>query len=341
MTEVETTNKLPTVSVIIPMKNEEAYIGQCLESILQQDYPKELVEILVVDGGSTDGSVGAVKKLANGHSNIRLLGGRGVNCPAAMNIGIKNSTGNVISKVDAHGYVAADHISTGIKHLSDDKTKCVGGPIEPIAKSNVARANALARSSVFGVGRGVYSWGEKPGFVDTVQCGVYKSDVLEEVGYFDETMQFGEDEEINWRIRKKGYRIFSTPDIKFFYYVRDSFWKLFKQYYSYGLTRVKVIQKHPDFIRVKHLVPAVFVLALTGSFVLAFLSDFFLKVFAGIALIYLVASLSLSALISSKEGWQFMRLLPISFAALHFGYGLGFNRGVIGLCLRKLFRKKK
>ncbi len=225
---------LPTVSVIIPMKNEEQYIAQCLQSVINQDYPKELIEVIVVDGGSNDRSSQIVKKLAEEHSNIKLLGGPRVNCPAAMNTGIKDATGEFISKVDAHGYVAPDFLRISAKYLSKEANiKCVGGPIRPVAQNFIAKSNAFARSSVFGVGKGVYSMGEKPRFVDTVQCGVYKKDVFQEIGLFDESLQFGEDEEINWRIRKNGYKIFATPEIRFFYFPRNSFGKLFKQYYNY------------------------------------------------------------------------------------------------------------
>ena len=207
---------LPKVLVIIPMKNEEEYIARCLQSVIGQDYPGELIEVIVVDGGSKDNSVKIVKKLAEEHPNIRLLGGPGVNCPAAMNMGITNAKGELISKIDGHGYVAPDFLKMAVKHLSTDTgIMCVGGPIEPVTRTKISKANAMARSSLFGVGKGVYSMQRKCQFVDTVQCGIYRKDVFEEVGLFDESLQYGEDEEINWRISKKGYKILSTPDILF------------------------------------------------------------------------------------------------------------------------------
>ncbi len=337
-----TSYNLPTVTVIIPMRNEEKHIARCLHSVISQDYPKELIEVIVVDGGSNDGSMKIVRELAEGHSNIRLIGGPGVNCPAAMNIGIKNAVGELISKIDAHGYVASDFLRMSAKHLSiEENVKCVGGPIGPVAETMIAKANVRARSSIFGVGRGIYSAGEKPQFVDTVQCGIYKKDIFGEIGLFDESLQFGEDEEINWRIRKKGYKILSTPEIKFFYFPRNSFRQLFKQYYNYGVARVKVIQKHPDFSNIKHIVPTTFILALFSTGILAIFSSLFLTVFWGIVGLYLIVSLAFSTIISRKEGFKYLGLMPISFAALHFGYGIGFARGIIGLCLHKRVPRRR
>lgn len=319
------------VSIIIPVRNEEKYIGKCLQSVIDQDYPNELVEILVVDGGSTDNSIEIVKGFMKQHLNIKLLGGPGVNCPAGMNIGIKNAGGDIISKVDAHGYVAPDFLKMNLKYLyQNNGIKCVGGPIRSLANSTIAKANVLARSSLFGVGGGIYSAEEKPQFVDTVQCGTYKKEVFDEVALFDEALQFGEDEEINWRIRKAGYKIFITPEVKFFYYPRSSFKSFFKQYYNYGMARVRVIRKHPDFFRMKHVIPSAFLLSLTGSGILAPLNTWFFYLFVGIAVSYLLSSSVFSTVISRKNGWRYFGILPVSFACLHFGYGFGF--------LRELFR---
>jgi len=334
MPENTANHSLPMISVIIPVKNEEQHVATCLESIIHQDYPRELMEVIVVDGGSIDSSVEIVHKIADKHPRIKLMGGPGVNCPAAMNVGIKHAKGELISKIDAHGYVASDFLKMSVKHLSmDEDIKCVGGPIRAVAETHIARANAFARSSIFGVGKGVYSIEDRPIYVDTVQCGVYKKHVFQEVGLFDESLQFGEDEEVNWRIRKTGHKIFLTPEMRFFYFVRNSFGKLFRQYYNYGRARVKVIQKHPDFLSIKHVVPTTLIVALSLTGILAILSSLFIRPFLGIAFAYLALSLGFSVLTSMKEGcWKYVGLLPISFAALHFGYGIGFGRGIVGLC---------
>jgi glycosyltransferase involved in cell wall biosynthesis len=321
--------KLPKVTVVIPMMNEKAYIGRCLEAMVEQDYPAEFVEVLIVDGGSNDGSAEIVRSYSQQHLNVHLLGGPGVNCPAAMNIGVKNSTGQFIAKVDAHGYVAKDYLSKSVKYLIENEDiKCVGGPIRPIPETITGKANALARSSRFGVGRGIYSVKHGIEFADTVQCGVYKKAALEEVGLFDESLQFGEDEEVNWRLRKMGYKILLTPEVRFFYFPRNTFKKLFRQYFNYGVLRVAVIKKHGDFLRTKHLVPAVFVMSLVLTAMLAPLGGLPASIFIGISLLYAGLSVGFSLALGANEGWQCLWRLPVSFAALHFGYGLGFLIGI-------------
>jgi glycosyltransferase involved in cell wall biosynthesis len=339
MTEKYPPGKLPKVTVVIPMMNEKTYIGRCLEAVLEQDYPGDLVEILVVDGGSNDGSAEIVGRYSQQHLNVRLLGGPGVNCPAAMNIGVKNSTGQFIAKVDAHGYVAKDYLSRSVEYLIENEDiKCVGGPIRPIPETITGKANALARSSRFGVGRGIYSVKHGIEFADTVQCGVYKKKALDEVGLFDESLQFGEDEEVNWRLRKMGYKIVVTPDIRFLYFPRNTFKKLFRQYFNYGVMRVAVIKKHGDFLRTKHLVPAVFVVSLVLTAMLALFGGLPGSIFIGILLSYVGLSLGFSLAIGANEDWQCLWRLPVSFAALHFGYGLGF---LIGLARSVVAGQKK
>jgi glycosyltransferase involved in cell wall biosynthesis len=321
---------LPKVSVVIPMKNESRYITKCLQSVVGQDYPSELVEIFVVDGGSHDGSVEIVKDFATRYGNIHLRGGKGINCPAGMNIGIREASGSIIAKVDAHGFIAKDYLSKCVQYLTQyEDVKCVGGLITPVPETVTERANALARASRFGVGRGIYSLQREAQFSDTVQCGVYQKDVLEEVGFFDEELQFGEDEELNWRIRKKGYRIFVTPEVQFYYIPRNTFCSLFKQYWNYGKLRIQVIKKHADFIRIKHLVPSVFIVCLILPMILAPFVMVFRFIFFSLLFAYIAGVIIVSLSIGAKGGWPLLWRLPVSFAALHFGYGFGFLDGIV------------
>jgi len=321
--------KLPFVSIVIPMKNEARFIRRCIDSLLASDYPRDKYEIIVVDGGSEDGSVEIVKEYTVRYPNIKLLGGKGINCPAGMNIGIKEAKGTVISKVDAHGYVAPDFLRRSVEHLiEDDNIGCVGGPIRQRGEDFISQANGYARSSIFGVGKGPYTVDEKSQVVTTVQCGTYKKDVLYKVGLFDETLQYGEDEEINWRIIKAGYKILLIPEIKFFYYPRESIKGLFRQYYNYGVARIKVLKKHPDFFRLKHAIPGGFVASLGAIGISAIFIPLFLKVLISVVGIYSLGSLMFSVSIAAKRGWKYIVVLPMCFAAIHFGYGLGTLRGL-------------
>jgi glycosyltransferase involved in cell wall biosynthesis len=322
-------NSLPLVSIVVPMLNEEHHIRECLSSILSQQYPPELIEAVVVDGGSSDQSCEIVRALQQDDQRITLAGGPNINCPAAMNMGIRLAKGSIICKVDGHGYIAPDYVCESVKLLnSDDRIGCVGGPIRPISKTTVAAVNVLARGARFGVGGGVNVFSHETKEVSSVQCGAYRKRVFDEVGVFDEALQFGEDEEINWRVLNGGYRIVSTPKIRFFYYPRDTFKGLFRQYFNYGKARFKVIQKHPTFLRIKHTVPSLYIVALCVTAIAsAFVPagpELLGALVASYVLSCVAASATLGVLARFRQPW----LLPISFACLHFGYGAGMLFGL-------------
>jgi len=240
---MESPSPTKTITVIIPMFNEAGYIAKCIESVLAQTYPSHLIYIIVVDGGSTDGSTEIVDDYIANHQNIKLMGGPGVNCPTGMNIGVRNSVSDYIAKIDAHGYIQERYLSLCVDTLqSKQDVKCVGGLITPIPESDTGKANSIARSSVFGVGKGIYSAKRQDQYTDTVQCGVYERKALEEVGLFDDDLQFGEDEELNWRLRKSGYKIFANQAINFYYVPRNTLYKQFRQYFNYGKLRMRVVR---------------------------------------------------------------------------------------------------
>jgi cellulose synthase/poly-beta-1,6-N-acetylglucosamine synthase-like glycosyltransferase len=323
---------LPTVTVIIPMLNEAHFIERCVRSVLEQEYQREKVSVVVVDGGSRDNSQDIVRGLAMEDPRVRLLGGNGLNCPAALNCGIAATKSAIICKVDAHGYLAPDFIRVAVECLNRDaRLMCVGGPIHPLAQSLVGEANSLARTSRFGVGHGVNTFGPEEQLVETVQCGVYRRQIFDKIGAFDEMLQFGEDEEINWRIIKEGYRILFTPLMQFYYFPRESFRSFFLQYYRYGRARVHVIKKHPMFFRVKHIMPSGLILCLILTLVASQLSSDAMRLLLVSAITYLFCAFIASVLRVLRTPRTHLALIPlllVSFACLHFGYGFGFLRGI-------------
>lgn len=323
------------LSFIVPMLNEEKYIEQCLLSILKQKYPKNGYEIIVVDGGSKDYSREIVSRFAIQNNNIKLLGDIGINCPAAMNIGIMNSSpkSSTIIKVDAHGYLSKNYIKIGLPLLFESSgTKCVGGVIASIPNNNIERANSLARSSYFGVGGGVYTFSKGIENVQSVQCGIYKKEIFQEVGYFDENLQFGEDEELNWRIIKHSPSgIIATKDIQFNYHPRPTFGSLFRQYRNYGVARVKVIQKHTNFLMLKHFIPSIFILSLLILSILSIWMKTAQILLLFLLSCYLLLTIGFSIVLSKNKNKNLIFLIPISFICLHFGYGFGVIEGLLSL----------
>jgi cellulose synthase/poly-beta-1,6-N-acetylglucosamine synthase-like glycosyltransferase len=320
----------PRVAVMIPMLNEERFIENCINSVLDQNYPKENLEILVVDGGSRDRSLDIVRELVSKHHCVRLLGATGLNCPAALNCAIAATEADILCKVDAHGYVEQDFLRTAVACFQRDRRlMCIGGPIRPLARSVVGLSNSVARTSKFGVGHGVNTLGqEEEQLVETVQCGAYRKEIFDAVGGFDETLQFGEDEEMNWRIIQAGHHILYTPSMRFYYFPRETFRSFFMQYHRYGRARVRVVRKHPRFLKGKHVVPSGFIVVLIAMLAASPFSENAMLFLLSASAAYSGCSLIASVSSVPRTRPVLVLLLPVSFACLHFGYGLGFLRGI-------------
>jgi GT2 family glycosyltransferase len=332
--------KDPFVTVIIPMYNESAHIGRCLDSLIESDYPASCFEVLVVDGRSDDGCQDIVQALARQHSFIRLLDNPRLVTAAAMNVGIGQAKGEVIIILGGHSSVASDFISQNVAYLAKTGADCVGGPIHSIAESYLGQAISLSISSPFGVGNALFRYSDKEQYVDTVAFGAYRKQVFEEIGLFDEALVYNEDDEFNYRLRKYGGKIYLTPEIKSFYYARTSLKKLWTQYFRYGFGKIKVIRKHPTTVSLRHFVPLAFVLTLFLSGLLGILWPALLWVFLSVVISYVAVSFLCALGISAKYGWQYLVVLPAIFACLHFSYGLGFLAGLLRWVRDLLLGKK-
>ena len=322
-------NELPLVSAIVAMRNEEAFIEKCLNSLAEQNYPTDLLEVLAVDGRSTDRSREIVSAMQQSMPNLRLLDNEKRISPAAFNIGIREAQGEILTIIGAHSYLAPEYISRCVEYLAKTDADCVGGPIETIGETDTAKAIALAMSSPFGVGDAVFRYSDREQYVDTLAFGAYRREVFERVGLFDEELVGSEDDEFNYRLRGQGGKLFLTPAIRSFYYGRSSFRALLRQYFSYGRGKVRVMRRHPGQVRLRHLIPAIFVLSLLVSGVLALISPWFALLFAVIVGCYVLASLLVAINIAREKGWRYLPLLLAAFACLHLSYGTGFLWGVV------------
>jgi GT2 family glycosyltransferase len=322
---------IPFVTVVVPMYNERACIGECLGSLVKTDYPADHFEVLVLDGKSDDGSRNIVLELARMHNFIRLLDNPRRITAAAMNVGIQAARGDVIIVLSAHSFVASDFISQNVACLSKTGADCVGGPIHSTSQPFPGKTISLAMSSPFGVGNALFRYSQKEQYVDTVAFGAYRRQVFDEIGLFDEELVYNEDDEFNYRLRKHGGKIFLTPSIKSFYHTKTSLGQLWKQYFRYGLGKVRVIQRHPEATMIRHLVPFTFVSTLLVSGLLGLFSPIFLRLCLLVLASYLAASLLFSFRIAARNGWKHLPVLPVVFACLHFSYGLGFSTGLLKL----------
>ena len=329
----------PFVSVIIPVLNEEGFIGRCLQSLAQQDYPRELTEIIVLDGGSTDGTEYETEKTAESADLTVFFAPNPKRTTAAgRNLGLTLAHGDVIIHLDGHTRVTANFISANVGVLQKSGADAAGGPIETRGHGVVGRAIALAMSSSFGIGDTAFRHVDA-GLqdADSVPFGAYRREVYERVGNYDETMNRGEDDEFNYRLRSAGGRIVLSPEIRSTYFCRDTLGGLARQYWGYGLAKAGVLGRHPERLRARHLIPSALVVALGGGSLLSMLDRRFswLPALAGGA--YAVAAGLASWRIAANGNKQEARYLPAAFACIHLPAGAGFLLGLVRARLSKAF----
>ena len=315
--------KLPLVSIIMPVRNEARTITEALDAIARQDYPPDRIEVVIIDGNSTDQTATIIREWMKHDTRIKFIEGP-YNCPAAMNIGIRESQGSIVAKIDGHGYVNPSFLRVAVNFLIEHPMCAgVGGRIAPIGRTRTARSNMYARFSRFGVGSSPYTEPHTIHLTNSVQCGVYIKDHLIRVGGFDSKLQFGEDEELNHRLIRAGFTIVLHADMVFHYYVRPTFSGLYRQYQNYGAARLKVVRKSPDFFRMKYIVPVTVVVALIAAALLALIST---KYVVPAAIIYgtYLTFLTIGAVwTGTKNHFFHFEYLFVSLLMLHLGYAIG------------------
>ncbi len=337
---------LPFVSIIIPCRNEEKFINKCLDSIITNDYPKDIFEVLVVVGMSEDGTREIVKGYADRYSLIRLLDNPKKITPVALNIGIKSANGEIIIRTDAHATYEKNYVSKCVKYLNEYNADNVGGIMitQPRNNTFMGKATALALSNRFGVGNSVFRTGTKePTWVDTVFGGCYRREVFEKIGIFNEKLVRGQDMEFNLRLKKAGLRTLLVPDIVSYYYPRSDFKSFCKNNFRNGLWVILPF-KYSKIIPVswRHLVPLVFVSSLMGTITLSALSSIFFWLFLLILGSYFLSNVYFSIKISKKEkDLKYIFIMPLIFGSLHLLYGLGSSWGTLKTVVSKQFWKKR
>lgn len=321
----------PSVSIIIPIKNEERYIERSLGSVLDQEYPSNCIEILVVDGNSTDHTRELISNLA--HTSpfpVLIIDNPTGIVPKALNIGLRQAKGDIIIRVDGHCEIQPDYVSTCVQQLHKKEIDCVGGSIETIGETFIAQVIALAMSSKFGVGGVSFrTEGQESQLTDSVPFPAYHQEVFERIGYFDESMLCNEDDEFNYRLIKHGGKILLDSRLRTKYYCRGSLPSLWRQYFRYGLWKVRILQKHPNQMRLRHFIPAGFIIALLTSTILGLLLPYGWFTLVSILGVYLLVLMAASIIPVRREGLKTALLLPVVFIVLHASYGIGFLSGLI------------
>ena len=324
----------PRVTVIIPCRNEHAHIRACLASVLATDYPVRQLEILVVDGNSSDGTREIVAEVARERPNVRLLSNPECIVPTALNIGIRAAAGDVIVRVDAHNEYPPEYIPRLVEWLDRTGADNVGGAwvTRPGADTAMAQGIALALAHPFGIGNARYRLGVRaPVRVDTVPFGCYRQEVFARIGLFDEELVRNQDDEFNLRLIRAGGTILLVPDVVSYYHARPTFGKLGRTYYQYGYYKPLVIRKVGGILTARQLAPASMVLGF-GALLVASPLWVGAPVLLGCALALYMTAGAVAALRAAqgKGGWAIANTF-LAFPVLHFSYGAGFIWGAVRL----------
>ncbi len=317
-----------TVSVITPCRNERDYIEPFIRSLRAQRSIYPVIEFLIADGMSDDGTREVLRELTNQDAKIRTIDNPSRIVPTGLNAAIRAARGDIIVRMDVHTEYAADYIEQCVRVLEETAADNVGGAWRTRGKTYLQKAIALAFQSAFSSG-GADSHAEGyEGPVDSVYLGCWRRSTLLDLGLFDEELVRNQDDELNLRLSRRGGRIWQSRAIRSWYYPRSSLVALFRQYLQYGYWKARVLQKHRLPASIRHIVPGCFVgtLLLLGaaSWFSALAQGAFLLVFV----LYLCANLTASLSLCSRPCRLFyLPMMPLIFAVYHFGYGYGFLRG--------------
>jgi len=327
-------NNLPFVSIIIPCRNEERYIGRCLNSIVANDYPKDKMEILVMEGKSEDKTREIVEKYSPKCPFIKILENPKKFTNFAFNIGIKEAKGEIIMVMGSHAIYEKDYISKCIKYLKEYNADSVGGITKILSSKDnlIGKAIALSLSNSFGAGNAYYKTGfsGKPRWVDTVFGGCYKREVFEKIGLFNEKLIRSQDMEFNLRLKRAGGKILLAPDIVSYYYPKSNLKDFFLHTFGDGIWAIYPLKFVKIHLRIRHYIPFIFVLSLIGTGLLGFFLPISFWLFLFIVGLYFLANIYFSFKIALREkDLRYLFLMPIVFACRHIGYGLGSIWGLV------------
>lgn len=324
------------VSIICPIYNEEKHIAGCIDSMLQQDYPQDQMEILFVDGMSSDATRSIIQAAAKEYSYIKLIENPYRIVPYALNIGIEQAQGDIIIRIDAHASFPSNYISILVHYLTTlPNAQNVGAPCvtQTLGKTDKAKAIVAVLSNKWGVGNSTFRLGLKEiQAVDTVPFGCWKKETLKAIGMFDTRLTRNQDIELNKRITKAGGQVYLVPETYCIYYARETYANLAKNNFGNGKWNILTLYytKALRSLSLRHFIPLIFLLSLLlpllGSIVCPWIG-----LLAGISLIsYLTLICSTSWKISKEQAINPFCIIA-AFFTLHLSYGLGSLISILSL----------
>jgi glycosyltransferase involved in cell wall biosynthesis len=330
----------PFISVIVPCRNEEKFIGTMLENIINQDYNKSSLEVLVIDGISTDTTPEIIQNIAKQHHFIKYFENKAKQVSSALNLGIKLAKGEIIVRMDVHCFYPANYISTLAYYLRKTNADNVGGVIVTVPADDSSKSVAIANvmSSAFGVGNSYFRIGiDTIRNVDTVPFGCFRKEIFSKIGMFDTELVRNQDDEFNGRIIKSGGKVVLVPDLKIIYYARNSILKLFTMFYQYGLFKPLVNIKLGSPATIRQFFPLLFVIYMLSIFpVILLLPKIWSIVYLSILDLYILLNVFFSVKLAIKNSkLPLLLYFPVCFFLIHISYGIGYLLGIVRFVIFK------
>ena len=332
------------VSVVISAFNEEKYLPGLIDDFKNQTYPHNLIEIILINAMSTDSSKKIMEDFRDNNEkfhNVKVVDNPRKTQPSGFNLGVKNSSGDVILKVDAHSKISENFIEKNVEVIQSGED--ISGGRRPTiveATDDFSKTLRLVEENMFGSSIADYRKSEGAKYVNSDFHGMYKRDVFEKVGLLNEKLIRTEDNEIHYRIRKHGYKIRYTPEIVSYQYIRPTLKKMLKQKYSNGYWIGLTSHVERKCLSIFHFVPFVFVFGVIFSLLLLPLTKVFV-VLLGIVYGLFTILVALITIINNKFNLT-MLLIPVLLFLVHFSYGLGTLVGLVkGFKWKKEYYKKQ
>lgn len=334
-----------TLSVVCPIYNEEKYIGKFIESILQQDYPKDDLEILLVDGMSKDETRDIIADYSVKNPCLRLVDNPQQTVPYAMNNGIKSAKGSIIIRLDAHAEYPSNYFSILVRKLDElEGADNVGGVCVtlPCNDTPVAIAIAECLSNKFGMGNSYFRVGAKEVMsVDTVPFGCFRKSLFDKIGLYDTDMIRNQDDELNGRIIKSGGKIYLLPEVEIKYFARDKISKVRKMFYQYGLYKPLGNKKLGSPATIRQFFPLLFVLGLVFGLILCIVFPAFWPLYTAVILLHLLIGMYEGIKSAKRTGSKgCVLIMPYIFMNMHISYGIGYLHGLLKIMAHKDFNVK-
>ena len=331
----QTPADIPFLSIVMPVRNEEACIETILDSLLQQDYDPTRFGILVCDGLSDDRTPQIVARYeTETGGRVRFVANPGRLSSAGRNCGVRASRGDIVIFVDGHCTIPSRSMLSnvaGIYSTTIADVICRPQPLSANLTSPVQKAICMARASAIGHGRDstIFSLTQRAYVAPDSSGAIYRREVFDRIGFYDESFDACEDVEFNVRCREAGILAYTSPSVLVEYEARRTLAGLWKQMMRYGRGRARLYHKHPGAVSIAALAPALFIVLLVASLIFSAVSPYSLELASLLIVSYATAVALSSVPAALKHGPKIGVLTALSFVCIHFGLGSGFLREVV------------